>query len=89
MTDIILNDEKKLLLKNALKEAVGSKYREQSEKDLRKEIATKIKQEIELSPRQFNRLVSHAYKDDAVELNKSTTEVLDLLEELGHYQHNQ
>ena len=89
LEDIKLNPEQVELLKGMIQEAVNSRYREQSEKDLRKEIATRAKEELEISTKLFNSLVTRAYKSDAEKVNAETTAVLDILEQLGYYQHEE
>lgn len=76
-------------LKDAVQEMVNSFYRQQAESDLRKEIASMVEEELEISKRTFNKLARTAYQDSARKLNEETTEVLDLAEELGFYSHNE
>lgn len=84
---ITLTQEQKIVLSQAVDEAVKSKYREQSEKELRREIAKKIKDEIQIPTKTFNSVVLRKYKNDAEKLNEDVEEVLDLAEELGFYSH--
>lgn len=86
---IVLTPDQRIALTNAVNEAVNCKYREQAEKDLRKEITKKVKEEIGITPRTFNSLVLRKYKNDANQVNEDVTEVLDLAEELGFYKHDQ
>ena len=76
----------KTKLAGMVKESVSSFYREQAEKDLRKEIAERAEEEFgkEVMPkRKFNALAKYAYnlkaEDEAAEL----TEIIDLLDELN------
>lgn len=84
---VTLTPEQRVALTNAVNEAVNCKYREQAEKDLRKEITKKVKEEVGIAPRTFNSLVLRKYKNDANQVNEDVTEVLDLAEELGFYKH--
>ena len=89
MSDIILNEEQRSVLKNAVQEMVNSHYRAQSEKDLQKNISTRMKEELELPLRLFRKLAKTAYEDSAKKQNAELTEILDLAEELGFYSHEE
>lgn len=84
-----LTPEQRDNLKNAISEAVNSKYREQAEKDLQKEINKRMKDEIGMKPALFNKLAKVAYEDSAKKVNDEITELLDLAEELGIYSHEE
>ena len=87
MSQIVLNPVQKEALKNAVKESVNSCYRMDAERDLKKEIATKICEELEIPKKVYNSLVKMAYKQDANKLNEEFIEILDLAEEIGIYSH--
>ena len=89
LNDIDLNPEQLVVLKGMIQEAVDSKYRVQAEKDLVKEITTRAKDEMHIPKTLFGSLVQRAFKSDADKVNAETTAVLDLLEQLGYYQHNE
>lgn len=84
-----LTPEQRETLKDAVQEGVNSHYREQAEKDLRKEIAARMEEELGLEKKTFNKLAKLAYRDACRKLNEETTEILDLAEELGYYTHSQ
>ena len=88
-SNLVLNQDQKQMLNNAVKEVVNSKYRVQGERDLMKEIAAKVKDELQLPPKQFNKLCTTAYDNAFNKLNAETTEVLDLAEELKLYTHSE
>lgn len=87
--DVRLNEEQRKMLKDAVQEGVNSFYREQAEKDLRKEIAERVKDELGVEKKIYNKLVKLAYRDACRQLNQETTELLDLAEELGFYSHSE
>lgn len=89
MSEIVLDHEKRIILKGAVEEMVGSHYRAQAEKDLQAAICTRMKEEIEMSPKIFRKLARTAYDDSAKKQNDELTELLDLAEELGFYSHNE
>lgn len=75
----------KVKLSGMIKEAIGSFYREQAEKDLRKEIAEAAEEEFgkDVMPkRKFNALAKHAYKLDAEDLKAELEEIIQTLDEL-------
>lgn len=82
-----LNEEQVTLLKGMVQEAVDSMYRADAEKGLRKDIADRAKDKLDLPSKQFNALVKIAYKANAEQLNQETTELLDLAEAVGIYAH--
>lgn len=81
--------EKTQKLKEAVQEMVNSHYRMQAERDLQKEITTRVKEELEMLPTTFKKLSKLAYDDNANKLNNDVTELLDLAEELGIYSHEE
>jgi len=89
MSELILDEEKRVLLKGAVDEMVGSHYRAQAEKDLQLAICNRMKDEIEMPPKIFRKLAKTAYDDSAKKQNDELTVVLDLAEELGFYSHNE
>lgn len=89
MSDIILNQEQRKVLKGAVEEMVNSLYLSQAQKDLRKDIVKRMRAELEIPKKIFTSLSKRAYKQDATLLNLETTEILDLAEELGFYKHEE
>ena len=87
ISGLVLNPEQKTLLASAVKEGVGSLYRSQAERDLIGEIAKKVKDEMQIPPAKFKKLVKAAYSNSLNKLNTETTEILDLAEELNLYSH--
>ena len=86
--DIQLNEEQRKKLKDAVLEAVKSKYRSEDESSFRKDVSDRMNKELGIPKKTFNSLVLRAYKNDADKLNDEITELLDLAEELGFYTHN-
>jgi DNA-directed RNA polymerase specialized sigma24 family protein len=82
---IVLTEEQRASLKNAIQEMVNSKYRAQAEKDLQKETVEHISKELDIPKKLINSLATRAYKQDAAKVSHEVTEVLDLAEELGFY----
>lgn len=72
-----LNPEQRRKLRNMTEQAVGSKYRDDAEKEFRRDIATRAKDELGISKKLFNRLVNVRYKES---LEEVTTEAEDLTE---------
>lgn len=89
MSEIRLSDEQRQALIGAIKEGVGSMYRKQAEVDLLKEIAERMKEQYDIPPKMYRKLVTTAYKDNAKKINDEVTELLDLAEELGLYSHSE
>lgn len=89
MSDIVLNELQREQLRGAVQEMVESHYRNQAEKDLRREIAARVAEELKIPKKTFNSLALRAYKNDAVKINMEVTEILDLAEELGFYTHEE
>lgn len=80
-----LNEEQRKKLKGMVKEAVDSKYRQQAEKDIQKEISTRAKEEFEMPKKEFTMLVNIAFRQNGRQVDRETTEILDLAQELGFY----
>jgi hypothetical protein len=80
-----LNEKQRETLKAMIREGVDSKYRQQAEKDLQRDISTRAKEEFEMPKREFNMLVNIAYNQNGREIDKQTSEILDLAQELGFY----
>jgi hypothetical protein len=73
----------------AVNEGVNSKIREQAEKDLRKEIADRLKDELGLAPADFNQLVRERYDSSVSEKITKMEEIVDLNESLVNANPNQ
>lgn len=76
-------------LKSMVDEAVNTMYRMDSERELKKEIAKRAKDELGIPPKLMNKLVRVAYKQDGDKQNKELTSVLDLAEQLNYYHHSE
>ena len=89
MSIIQLNEEQRDVLKKAVKESVDSKYLEQGQKNHQKDITKRMKDELEIPSKFYNKLVKLAYEDSGRRQNDELTEVLDLAEEIGYYSHEE
>ena len=85
----VYTQEQRETLEKATREMINSFYRAQAEKDLQKEICSRIKEEIEMSPRFFRKLAKTIYDNEMKRLDEEVTELLDIAEELGYYTHNE
>ena len=68
-------------IKSALKEAVGSMYRIQGEKDLLKDIAEKMKDEEGFDKAKWNRLVTFSYNQEVEAKIADLEEIAGLVQE--------
>lgn len=64
----------------AIKESAGSLLRQEAERDLRKEIAKKAKENWQISPSDFNKLVKIYHKQNLDEIQEATEELIGLYE---------
>lgn len=69
-------------LDGMIREAVDSKYRQQAEVELRKEIAENAKETFEMKPAFFNDLVNERYNEKLTETISKKQEVIDLNDEI-------
>lgn len=67
---------------NAVKEAAASLMRADSERDLRKDIAERMKEEFELKPADFNKVVKWYHKQNRQEEQAKAEKVSSLYEKL-------
>lgn len=67
-------------LEDAAKEAAGSLLRADSERDLRKEIAKKVKDDMDIKPAMFNKLVRMYHKQNKEEIQNKTEAIVSLYE---------
>ena len=88
MSELVLNPEQREILRKAVKEVVNSLYRQQGEKDFVGEVRKKVKEELKIPPKKFNALCKNAFQNSFNTLNRETTDILDLAEELNYYSHN-
>lgn len=83
MTFVLPSDDKsRVTIINAVKEASNSKLRIESEKDLIKDIAAKLKDELCMPPAVFNALVSTYHKQDVAEKQAKAEEFFEIYEVL-------
>lgn len=83
MTFVLPSDDKsRVTIINAVKEASNSKLRIESEKDLIKDIAAKLKDELCMPPAVFNQLVSTYHKQDVAEKQAKSEEFFEIYEVL-------
>lgn len=84
MTTFVLpSDEKsRVSIINSVKEASNSKIRIEAEKDLIKDIAAKMKDELGMPPAVFNQLVNTYHKQDAAERQAKAEEFFEIYEVL-------
>ena len=64
----------------AIKEAAGSLLRTEAERDLRKSIAKKAKDDWQISTSDFNKLVKIYHKQNLEEIQEETDEIISLYE---------
>jgi len=82
MSDYNFNPTERSTINKAVDEGVNSMVREQSEKDLRKDIGERLKEELGLKPADFNALVKERYKADVSEKIKKFESIVELDEQL-------
>lgn len=83
MTFVLPSDDKsRVSIINAVKEASNSKIRIDSEKDLIKEIAAKMKDELGMPPSVFTNLVNTYHKQDVSERQAKAEEFFEIYEAL-------
>lgn len=70
-------------VKSAITEMVGSFYREQAEKDLRKAIAERMEDEQDFKKAKFNKLSKFAYTADIEKKKQELEEMSSQLAEFG------
>ena len=75
-----LNEKQITDLRNMVKEAVDSLTRQEAEKQLRTDISTRAKEELEMPKRQFNQLVKVVYKQNLEDLEQEVVELTDLVQ---------
>lgn len=78
-----LNPNDRQKLKNAVQECVNSMYREDAEKDFRKDAAGRMVDELGVEKKQFNKLVRLTYKQECDKFSQENESVLDLAESIG------
>lgn len=80
--EVILNltDGDREDLENAIKEAAGSLLRAESERDLRKEIAKRVKDDLEIKPALFNSLTKMYHKQNKEEIQNKTDVMVSMYE---------
>lgn len=76
------DDKSRVTIINAVKEASNSKLRIESEKDLIKDIAAKLKDELCMPPAVFNELVSTYHKQNLAEKQAKAEEFFEIYEVL-------
>ena len=83
MTFVLPSDDKsRASIRVSIIEASNSKLRIESEKDLIKDIAAKLKDELGMPPAVFNQLVSTYHKQDVAEKQAKSEEFFEIYEVL-------
>lgn len=75
-----MNPEERKKFRNMLQEAVNSHYREEAEKELRRNIAERAKEELNLEKKQFNRLARVVYRDEIKKVEEEAEGISELYE---------
>lgn len=78
-----LNQRELQKLRAMKTEATSSLLREDAEKDLRREIANRAKDELNIDKKLFNKLVRLDYKDQVEEASNEVQEIEDILQRLN------
>lgn len=80
--DYNFNPTERSTVNKAIDEGVNSMIRAQAEKDLRKDIADELKDQLGLKPADFNALVKERYSNDISEKIKKFEAIVELNETL-------
>jgi len=80
VSTIHLTEADKIDMQGAIKEAAGSLLRAEAERDLRKQIAKKAKEDWQIRPADFNTLVRIYHKQNIDEIQEATDEIVGLYE---------
>lgn len=83
MLSLRLNPEQRKVLKGLVQESVNSLYREDAEKQLRKDIADRAADELEIDKKYFNKLCRTVFKDSLSELGEEAEVIANLYEMIG------
>ncbi len=67
-------------LEGCIKEAAGSLLRAESERDLRKEIAKRVKENFDIGPANFNKLVKMFHAQNKEEVQAQTDMLVSMYE---------
>lgn len=76
--ETISTESDRLEIENSIKEAAASLLRIDSERDLIKDIAAKLKEEFEIAPGDFNKVVRMYHKQSRQEEKAKHSKVMDL-----------
>lgn len=79
-----LNEKQVTALRGMVKECSDSLARQEAEATLRKEIATRAKEELEMPKRQFNQLVKVIHKQNLEAMKADVVELEDLVDIIKH-----
>lgn len=82
MSEIIYSDAVLSILEGCVQEACDSLTRQQAEKDLRAEIAQRVKEEVGMAASDFNAIVKERYDDSLSEKVAKLEEAIALNERL-------
>jgi hypothetical protein len=77
-----LSPEQITELKGNIKESAGSLTRIASERDLQKEIRENVKDEFEVEPKVYNKLVKAYYEQNLKDVVSSTDELVETYEKI-------
>lgn len=80
MADYQLTPEEQTKINNAVEEIVGSLVREDGEKQLRKDITARMKEEINFTPAELNALARERFDSKATENVEKFQGIIDLNE---------
>lgn len=89
LDDIQLTPDQREALKGMVDEAVNFKYKIDGYNDLIAETKVRAKDELGIPTKIFNKMVNAVHKDNARSMNEEVTAILDLLEEIDLYHHNE
>ena len=77
-----LNETQMQTLDKAVRECVDSLTRSDGEKEFRKDVASRMKEEFEISTSEFNNLVKERYNEDCSNKIEKLQAVVDLSDQL-------
>lgn len=81
-TELVLSREEKVKLNNAIVECANSLVRAEGESEFRKDVANRMKEELNYPTADFNLLVKERYAEKSTKALEKHQETVDLNEEL-------
>jgi hypothetical protein len=82
MSELVLTKQEMIKLNGMVKEAVDSLIRSEAEKSLRKDIADRVKEELNFKPAMFNAVVMERYNDSITEKLAKLEEIVDFNDQI-------